>query len=288
MTLAAAPDQWALIAVETRQRRARQYSHLSACDVHHALLPGCLPAWLAGCLPICVGLCQGPGHHAEAQWQRLLCHHHGFTLSQRPHHYLDRCGWRILSRPTQGDAVRLAGLAAYMPPEDDDAPPHWSANLCKPIIVLPQCHVSASRAAKARIFTSHGDQLCPSAVLPSVAACRACCCCWPRHQVPEAVCLPSLTYHEAWELSYFGANVLHPRTTLPAMKYSIPISIRNFFNLPAPGRHTPSCRQTAQQARQLPNCIYCSMAAQGLECAVCVVICWCCVHAMPFTLPAAP
>eukprot|EP00878_Enallax_costatus_P030495 GHUV01033203.1.p1 GENE.GHUV01033203.1~~GHUV01033203.1.p1 ORF type:complete len:100 (+),score=20.10 GHUV01033203.1:3-302(+) len=56
----------------------------------------------------------------------------------------------------------------------------------------------------------------------------------PR-KVPEAVCLPSLTYHEAWELSYFGANVLHPRTTLPAMKYNIPISIRNFFNLSAPG-----------------------------------------------------
>jgi aspartokinase/homoserine dehydrogenase 1 len=56
----------------------------------------------------------------------------------------------------------------------------------------------------------------------------------PR-KVPEAVCLPSLTYHEAWELSYFGANVLHPRTTLPAMKYDIPIAIRNYFNLNAPG-----------------------------------------------------
>ena len=56
----------------------------------------------------------------------------------------------------------------------------------------------------------------------------------PR-KVPEAVCLPSLSYHEAWELSYFGANVLHPRTTLPAMRYSIPIAIRNFFNLSAPG-----------------------------------------------------
>ena len=44
-----------------------------------------------------------------------------------------------------------------------------------------------------------------------------------------------MTYHEAWELSYFGANVLHPRTTLPAMKYNIPITIRNFFNLSAPG-----------------------------------------------------
>lgn len=54
-------------------------------------------------------------------------------------------------------------------------------------------------------------------------------------QVSEAVCLESLSYHEAWELSYFGASVLHPRTTMPAMKYSIPITIRNFFNRHAPG-----------------------------------------------------
>lgn len=56
----------------------------------------------------------------------------------------------------------------------------------------------------------------------------------PR-KVVEAVCLERLSYHEAWELSYFGANVLHPRTTLPAMKYGIPVTIRNFFNLNAPG-----------------------------------------------------
>ncbi|CAD7695273.1 unnamed protein product [Ostreobium quekettii] len=56
----------------------------------------------------------------------------------------------------------------------------------------------------------------------------------PR-KVSEAFCLGGLSYHEAWELSYFGANVLHPRTTLPAMKYNIPITIRNFFNQEAPG-----------------------------------------------------
>ena len=56
----------------------------------------------------------------------------------------------------------------------------------------------------------------------------------PR-KVTEAVCLSNLSYNEAWELSYFGANVLHPRTTLPAMKFGIPIQIRNFFNLAAPG-----------------------------------------------------
>lgn len=56
----------------------------------------------------------------------------------------------------------------------------------------------------------------------------------PR-KVSEAVCLDNLSYHEAWELSYFGANVLHPRTTLPAMKFNIPITIRNMFNQGAPG-----------------------------------------------------
>ena len=59
----------------------------------------------------------------------------------------------------------------------------------------------------------------------------------PIRKVPEAVCLESLSYHEAWELSYFGASVLHPRTTMPAMKFNIPISIRNFFNQSSPGVH---------------------------------------------------
>ena len=56
----------------------------------------------------------------------------------------------------------------------------------------------------------------------------------PR-RVKGAVCLERLSYNEAWELAYFGANVLHPRTTLPAMKFSIPICIRNYFAQDAPG-----------------------------------------------------
>ncbi|CAI7873818.1 unnamed protein product [Closterium sp. NIES-54] len=55
------------------------------------------------------------------------------------------------------------------------------------------------------------------------------------HAVPDAVILKNLSYQEAWELSYFGANVLHPRTTLPVMKYAIPMFIRNAFNPTAPG-----------------------------------------------------
>ncbi|XP_030474640.2 bifunctional aspartokinase/homoserine dehydrogenase 1, chloroplastic-like isoform X2 [Syzygium oleosum] len=56
----------------------------------------------------------------------------------------------------------------------------------------------------------------------------------PR-KVGEAVILKTLSYQEAWEMSYFGANVLHPRTIIPVMRYDIPIVIRNIFNLSAPG-----------------------------------------------------
>jgi aspartokinase/homoserine dehydrogenase 1 len=55
-------------------------------------------------------------------------------------------------------------------------------------------------------------------------------------QVVGSVCLDSLSYYEAWELSYFGASVLHPQCTIPAMKKNIPVVIRNFFNISNPGK----------------------------------------------------
>ncbi|KAL2954985.1 hypothetical protein AAZX31_18G002700 [Glycine max] len=36
-------------------------------------------------------------------------------------------------------------------------------------------------------------------------------------------------------MSYFGANVLHPRTIIPVIRYGIPIIIRNVFNLSSSG-----------------------------------------------------
>ncbi|KAI3878928.1 hypothetical protein MKX03_037325 [Papaver bracteatum] len=66
----------------------------------------------------------------------------------------------------------------------------------------------------------------------------------PR-KVSEAVILNTLSYQEAWEMSYFGANVLHPRTIIPVMRYDIPIVIRNIFNLSAPG--TIICRPTSDE-----------------------------------------
>ncbi|KAJ0965151.1 hypothetical protein J5N97_026289 [Dioscorea zingiberensis] len=62
----------------------------------------------------------------------------------------------------------------------------------------------------------------------------------PR-KVSEGVILRTLSYQEAWEMSYFGENVLHPHTIIPVMKYNIPILIRNVFNLSASG--TIICQQ---------------------------------------------
>ena len=45
--------------------------------------------------------------------------------------------------------------------------------------------------------------------------------------IPEAQPLPSLSYREAAELSYFGANILHPRTVEPLQDRDIPIRIFN-------------------------------------------------------------
>ena len=49
-------------------------------------------------------------------------------------------------------------------------------------------------------------------------------------RVPEARVIERLTYNEAMELAYFGAEVLHPQTLGPAIENDIPVIIRNSFN----------------------------------------------------------
>ena len=50
--------------------------------------------------------------------------------------------------------------------------------------------------------------------------------CDPR-LVPDAICLESMSYQEAMELSYFGAKVIHPRTIGPLVPLNIPCLIKN-------------------------------------------------------------
>ncbi len=48
--------------------------------------------------------------------------------------------------------------------------------------------------------------------------------------VPEAVPVPDVSYEEASELAYFGAQVLHPIAMQPAMKKNIPVRVKNSYN----------------------------------------------------------
>lgn len=49
--------------------------------------------------------------------------------------------------------------------------------------------------------------------------------------VPGARVIPSLTYEEVGELSYFGARVLHPEAIEPLAQRGIPLRVRNPVNL---------------------------------------------------------
>lgn len=51
----------------------------------------------------------------------------------------------------------------------------------------------------------------------------------PR-SVKNAFVIDGLSYEEAMELSYFGAEVIHPYTMIPAVELDIPIIIKNTFN----------------------------------------------------------
>jgi aspartokinase/homoserine dehydrogenase 1 len=55
------------------------------------------------------------------------------------------------------------------------------------------------------------------------------------NRVPEARVIEQLTYNEAMELAYFGANVIHPQTLGPVIESEIPVYIRNSRNPSHPG-----------------------------------------------------
>jgi len=55
------------------------------------------------------------------------------------------------------------------------------------------------------------------------------------HYVDNAYPLTELTYEEAIDLAFFGAEILHPKTMIPALQKNIPIYIKNVSNLQSLG-----------------------------------------------------
>ncbi|KAF8762354.1 hypothetical protein HU200_009533 [Digitaria exilis] len=51
----------------------------------------------------------------------------------------------------------------------------------------------------------------------------------------NAIPVPNLTFDEAAELAYFGAQVLHPQSMRPAREGDIPVRVKNSYNRHAPG-----------------------------------------------------
>ncbi|KAG8061785.1 hypothetical protein GUJ93_ZPchr0003g18391 [Zizania palustris] len=51
----------------------------------------------------------------------------------------------------------------------------------------------------------------------------------------NAIPVPYLTFEEAAELAYFGAQVLHPQSMRPAREGGIPVRVKNSYNRRAPG-----------------------------------------------------
>jgi aspartate kinase len=52
---------------------------------------------------------------------------------------------------------------------------------------------------------------------------------------PDTKLLSHISYREAIELSYFGASVIHPRTLQPLQQKHIPLYVRSFMDMAAPG-----------------------------------------------------
>ncbi len=48
--------------------------------------------------------------------------------------------------------------------------------------------------------------------------------------LPNYELLPRVSYHEAIELSFFGAKIIHPKTIKPLQNHQIPLQIKSFLN----------------------------------------------------------
>ena len=90
----------------------------------------------------------------------------------------------------------------------------------------------------ARLFSDHELAVLVVAAVIAAASDAECLEVWKNVDgfmsadpvfVPRAAMIPTLSYEEAAELSYFGAKILHPKTVDPLKKARIPLMIKNTF-----------------------------------------------------------
>ena len=71
--------------------------------------------------------------------------------------------------------------------------------------------------------------------------------------VPEARPVARLSFHEAAELAYFGAKVLHPKTILPAVERGIPVRIANTQRPEEPGSLITADTETSEDTWRIKS-----------------------------------
>ena len=60
---------------------------------------------------------------------------------------------------------------------------------------------------------------------------------------PSSKKIPHLSYSEATELTFYGASVLHPKTTKPLQNKNIPLKVRSFIDASLPPTIIDSCEE---------------------------------------------
>lgn len=80
--------------------------------------------------------------------------------------------------------------------------------------------------------------------------------------VDAAIPVDDVSYDEASELAYFGAQILHPIAMQPAMKYDVPVRVKNSYNPSAPGT---IIRNREGPAPRLVTAITCKRNIQLLD-----------------------
>ncbi len=61
--------------------------------------------------------------------------------------------------------------------------------------------------------------------------------------MPDAVCLETLSYREAVELTYYGASVIHPKTIKPLENANIVLRVKSFLDPDQPGTIVKNVRE---------------------------------------------
>ena len=75
--------------------------------------------------------------------------------------------------------------------------------------------------------------------------------------VKNAVPVNRVSYEEASELAYFGAQVLHPIAMQPAMKHNVPVRVKNSYNPTAEGTVIMREGDTDRLVRNDVECRFC-------------------------------